>query len=308
MEGKVIKGFGRYYTVKSGSEEYTCVLRGKIKQDKRLKRYSDPVAVGDLVAFFLNADGGGGVIETIHERKNIFSRKDRGNRKEDILASNLDQIIVIQSYDEPPFNLRFVDRLFVRGEKEGIPVLLCVNKSDLAGPKDEEYIRSYYKKTNMKVISVSARTGRGLGEMKKMTAGKCSVLAGYSGVGKSSILNGIYPGLDLKTSTVSESTGKGRHTTTNVALVDIDDRTSIIDSPGLREFGLMDIEPRDLAGYFSDFRDYIDDCRFKPCTHDHEPECGVKKQVEAGGIFYDRYISYLNILYSLKEYYDNMYS
>jgi ribosome biogenesis GTPase len=130
---------------------------------------------------------------------------------------------------------------------------------------------------------------------------------GYSGVGKSSILNSIQPGLSLRISHVSESTRKGRHTTTNVEYVDIDENTALIDTPGVREFGLLDIEPAKLCGFFNDFRPYNGQCRFSPCSHDHEPGCMVKRAVEEGGISPDRYESYLNILNSIREYYDNMY-
>ena len=155
---------------------------------------------------------------------------------------------------------------------------------------------------------VSALTGKGMKRLKKMIKKNITLFVGRSGVGKTSILNYLYPGLALRTSEVSQKKGKGRHTTSNVEMIIQPDGTCIIDTPGFREFGLMDIEPETLGQYFNEFTRYNNKCEFKPCTHDHEPNCEVKKQVEKGNIFEERYISYLNILYSLKEYYNRMYN
>ncbi len=307
MTGKVIKVFGRYYTVKSEEgREINCILRGIIRKDKRLRRFSDPAATGDIVDFEINDDGEG-VINSILDRDNIFSRKERGNSKEDIIASNLDQVAVIQSFKIPKPNLRFVDRLIVRGEKENIPVILCVNKLDLAEKKDISYFISYYKNAGIEVIFTSALNGKGLNKLKEIIRGKTTLLAGSSGVGKSTIINSIYPGHNIKTTEVSESTGKGKHTTTNVIMHTMADGTEIIDTPGLREFGLVDIELHFLKNYFMEFKMYNDNCSFRSCTHDHEPGCEIKNQVDSGNICYDRYVSYLQILHSLKDHYDSMY-
>ena len=305
MTGTVVKAFGRFYTVRGDGVEINCVLRGKIKKDPRLKIYSEPVAVGDIVDFSTDADELG-VIEDVHERRNSFTRKDRGN-KEDIIAANINQIIVVQSFREPKFNLRFVDRLLVRAEKEGLPTILCMNKDDLSMNEDIDHIAQYYRSVDLNVLRVCAITGRGREELLRLCEGKISLFAGYSGVGKSSLLNMLFPGIDLKTSDVSQSTGKGRHTTTNVNFVDINENTAIIDTPGMREFGLMDIEPMNVSDYFPDMKKYLRECHFAPCTHDHEPGCRVKDAVDAGEISADRYESYLNILYSIKDYYINKY-
>ena len=306
MTGLIVKVFGRYYTVGFEEKFINCVLRGKIKRDKVLKKYSAPVAAGDLVEFEILEDGSG-VIESIHKRRNAFSRKDKIQGKEDIIAANIDSIIVVQSFSDPQFNLRFADRLLVRAEKEDIPLLLCVNKLDLAFEDEPDYIKSYYKASGIDTIFVSAETGENLNALKKYINGKLSVFTGNSGVGKTSILNSILSGINLRTSEVSLSTGKGRHTTTNVEIIRYNENTSIIDTPGMREFGLSDIEPEELALYFSEFRKYSGDCNFNPCTHDHEPKCEVKKRVEKGDINEERYISYLNMLYSLKEDYARRY-
>lgn len=306
MTGTVIRVFGRYYTVKHNNVEYMSVLRGRIKKDSRFNLFSNPVAAGDIVDFSIDRDGLG-IIESIVERKNFFSRKDKLRSKEDIIAANLDQVIAVQSFINPRLNLRFVDRILVRGVSAGIRVVLCVNKLDLAEEGETDYIRSYYKKTGLEINFMSALAGEGIEDFKKIISGKRSLLIGYSGVGKSSLLNRVFPGLNIKTTEVSESTGKGKHTTTNVQMEQIDDKTELIDTPGVREFGIMHIEPHMLGSYFEDFKKPALKCRFSPCSHDHEPDCEVRRLVELEKIHPDRYISYLNILYSLRENLENMY-
>ncbi|HON79463.1 MAG TPA: ribosome small subunit-dependent GTPase A [Spirochaetota bacterium] len=307
MKGIVVKGYGLFYTVKYNNQRINCTLRGILRKKLDSKRFSNPIAVGDFVTISTNDDGTG-TIDDIDERRNIFSRKEKGRtRKEDIIACNLDRIIVIQSFKQPKLNLRFVDRLIIRGQKENIPVILCVNKTDLAAAGDIDYVKNYYRGAGIDILFVCAIEGKGVSELKNIISGKTSLLAGYSGAGKTSLLNAIYPHLDLRVSEVSESTGKGRHTTTNVSMVTADNNTNIIDTPGLREFGLMDIEPHTLETFFPEFSGYRNNCVFSPCTHDHEPKCEIKKQVDAGHIFKDRYISYLYMLNSLKEYYNRMY-
>ena len=306
MAGKIIRAFGRYYAVSDGGVEINGVLRGKIKSDPRLRSFSEPAAVGDDVDYTVNVEGLA-VIERVHERRNVFTRKDRSSSKEDLIAANIDQLFVVQAYREPKFNLRFADRLLVRAEKENLQAVLCLNKADLSLPEDIEYIRNYYEASDVKFVSASAISGYGREELLKLCAGKTTLFAGYSGVGKSSLLNMLFPGIELKTSEVSESTGKGRHTTTNVRLLAVGESTFVIDTPGMREFGLLDIEPENLSGYFPEMREIEGFCKFAPCTHDHEPGCRIKEAVESGEIHFGRYESYINILYSIKEYYANMY-
>jgi ribosome biogenesis GTPase len=309
MIGLVVRVYGLFYTVSFDGRAVNCTLRGKIRQAREgEKRYTNPIAVGDRVICSLNPDGTGS-IDDVCERANVFSRKDKGrNRREDIIATNLDQIIVIQSFIKPRLNLRFVDRILVRAHKEKIPALLCVNKSDLADRKAVKYVKEYYAGTGIQTLFTSALKGTNMGAFKKSVEGRMSILVGNSGAGKTSMLNRLYPGLNLRISEVSESTGKGRHTTTNVQMIEIDDSTRIIDTPGLREFGLMDIEPHMLEKYFPEFHACSGRCAYQPCSHDHEPNCEIKKMVEAGTLNEDRYISYLNILYSIREYQDGMYS
>lgn len=305
MQGKIVKTFGRYYTVQTGDMQINSVLRGRIKQDARLKSYSEPVCVGDVVDYEPDAQGLG-IISYVHKRKNTFTRKDKTGSKEDLIAANIDQIVVVQAFAEPKFNLRFVDRILVRGAKERAPCLLCLNKQDLSVPEDLDYVLSYYKGVDLTTMPVCALTGAGCGELADALVGKTTLFIGSSGVGKSALLNKLF-GQTLKTGAISQSTGKGRHTTTNAEMIIAEGETCVIDTPGLKEFGLADIAAEDLAGYFFDFYPYAAECRFSHCTHDHEPDCAVQKAADAGEISVGRYKSYLNILASLKEYKAFMY-
>ncbi len=306
-KGVIVKVFGLYSTVLYEGERINCVLRGKMRMNKNTERYSNPLAVGDRVLFSLQNDGCG-VISKVMERENIFSRKEKGkNKKEDVIAANLDQIIVIMSFKKPKLNLRFMDRIYVRGASGGIPVHLCINKVDLAQKDMITDVKEYYKDTDVELSIVSAHTGYGMDDFRALIHGHVSLLVGNSGVGKTSLLKYLYPDLDLRIRDVSESTGKGRHTTTNVEMVYYADGTSIIDTPGLREFGLMDIDPNLMGNLYYEYGRLGEKCSFSPCTHDHEPGCEIKKRVEKGRMNSDRYISYLNILYSLKESHNRKY-
>lgn len=305
----MVKVFGKFYIIESEGRRITSTLRGRLRQDPRLEEYSDPVVVGDHVEFDLDSDGddGEGSIHEVLDRKNVFTRKYKNSRRNDLIAANIDRIVVIQCFGTPRLNPRFIDRLLVRGIKEGIPLLLCVNKLDLAGKGDIEALVSYYRGFDLSLRTTSAVTGEGVEGLREDLAGRLSILIGNSGVGKTSLLNAMYPDLNLRTREVSESTGKGRHVTTNVEMFRLDNETRIIDTPGLREFGLVDIDPPELGVYFMEFGRYADRCDFSPCTHDHEPGCEVKRLVGEGQISEERYVSYLNILASLREYRENRY-
>jgi ribosome biogenesis GTPase / thiamine phosphate phosphatase len=306
-EGIVVKIFGAYYTVLYDSREITCTLRGKFRARNAKSNYTDPVAVGDRVYITCTADGAG-TIDEILPRKNVFSRKEKGRvRNEDIIASNLDTIVVVLAFHKPRLNLRFADRILVRAQKENIRCIVCINKTDLADEDDMNGVCEYYQGSGVALLFASALTGRGMDELLSTVREGVSLFVGISGVGKSSILNYLMPSLNLKTIEISDKTGKGRHATTNVQMIGYDEHGSIIDTPGLREFGLTDIPPPLLGNYFMEFGRYSGECSFRPCTHDHEPRCGIKRRVEEGSICEDRYISYLNILYSLKEYEDTKY-
>jgi ribosome biogenesis GTPase len=203
MTGKIIRAFGRYYTVSGGGVEMNAVLRGKIKSDPRLKKFSEPAAVGDNVDYTVDAEGLA-VIEHVHERRNVFTRKDRGSPREDLIAANIDQLFVVQAFREPRFNLRFADRLLVRAEKENLPAALCMNKADLSLPEDIEYIRNYYEASDVRFVNASALSGYGRDELLELCAGKTTLFAGYSGVGKSSVLNMLFPETVCETSAAED--------------------------------------------------------------------------------------------------------
>lgn len=293
--------YGLYYTVMYNGSHINCFLQGKLKRDKSLKIFTNPVAVGDTVEFEHTEDGQG-IISGIIERKNTFTRKEKGrNTKEDIIAANVDRVLVIQSIAEPQINLRFVDRVAVRAAKDNIALTLCINKMDLASKEHKYYIRDYYKNSNLDYYFVSALKNKNISKIKKIIENQRTLIIGASGVGKSSIVNSIFPNLNLKTSEVSQSTKKGRHTTTNVNMYFADNKTQIIDTPGMREFGIMSVEPHLLSRYFYEFKDVLPNCNFKTCTHDHEPGCAVKEMVDDDQIYYGRYISYINILNSIRD-------
>jgi len=282
-------------------------LKGSIRKDERNKKYSDPAAVGDFVEIELNADGTASINEIL-PRQNAFSRKDGTSVKEDVIAANIDLVVAVQCFGDPAFNPRFVDRLAVRAMMDDIPLVLCMNKYDLADDDTCQYINDYYEKTDVQIVYVSAEEGTGIDDFRKLLKDKISIFAGYSGVGKSSLLNALYPSAELPVSEVSESTRKGRHTTTNVEMIFTDAHTALIDTPGMREFGLPEMEPEDLSKYFYEFKTNERKCKFFPCSHDHEPECEIKDRVELSEISTGRYISYLNILESLRYNKSNRYS
>lgn len=308
MIGVIAKVYGLYFDVIAGGGRYRCTLRGRMRTRSDLERFSDPVAVGDIVEIEVGTDGMG-VIDEIKERKNVFSRKEKGRHsREDVIAANLDLVLIIQSFYRPRLNLRFVDRLAVRAKMDGIPVLACFNKADLATGQDENYVHAYYARAGIGALCTSALTGRGLDELKSFARDRTSLLVGYSGSGKTSILNALFPGIELRVSDISDKTGKGRHTTTNVEMIEPEKGYRFIDTPGVREFGLIDLHPSELEAYFAEFAEAREKCSFRPCTHEHEPDCEVQRMVESGNIHPDRYLSYLYLLASLKDYYSRMYS
>jgi ribosome biogenesis GTPase / thiamine phosphate phosphatase len=310
IEGTISLVYGRFYNVLADDKVYQCVLRGKTRLDERWFQFSNPVAVGDKVIIAPSGDGGG-TIEEILDRRNAFTRKDKkdkgSDRKQDIIAANLDLIVVIQSFYDPHLNLRFVDRIAVRAGKEDIPMVLCINKQDLAADDYFDYVKRYYENAPIETLFTSGSDGHGIDALSARIKGQRSILVGYSGVGKTTLLNKIFPGINMKTNEISARTGKGRHTTTNVTMKTLPDGTEIIDTPGVREFGLMDIEPNMIGNYFYEFGEYSGKCGFNPCTHDHEPNCAIKEMVDRGVIYEERYISYLNILYSVRDYNSRIY-
>ncbi|MEJ2212275.1 MAG: ribosome small subunit-dependent GTPase A [Anaerolineae bacterium] len=300
LEGIVLQARSGRHRVQYGDETVTCSVRGRLKKERL---YTDLVATGDRVLWQLTRPGRG-VIEEVLPRETKLSRLRPGPGQmpfEHVIVANPDQAVFIFAVREPQPRLRMLDRLLVIAENNDLPAVVCANKVDLLGPGDEGLRQArrmfgLYEEVGYPVVYTSAKTGRGIDELRERLRDQLSVLSGPSGVGKTSLLNAVQPHLGLDTRQVSEVTGKGRHTTVSARLWPLDEGGYVADTPGLREAGLWDIEPEELAWHFAEFRPYLADCRFSSCTHTHEPGCAVKAAVEAGQISQERYDSYQRML------------
>ncbi len=284
------------HRVQDGDLIVTCSVRGRLK---KTKLYTDLIATGDQVRWRL-ARPGKGVIEEVLPRETQLSRLRPGpghTPVEHVIVANPDQAVFIFAVRDPLPRLRMLDRLLVLAENNDLPAIICANKVDLVdGEEEARRLFGLYQEIGYPVLYTSTRTGQGVEELGERLRGQISVLSGPSGAGKSSLLNTIQPELGLATKEISESTGKGRHTTVSVRLWPLVEGGYVADTPGLREAGLWDIEPEELAWHFVEMRPYLSDCRFPSCTHTHEPDCSVKAAVEAGVINEDRYESYCRLL------------
>lgn len=299
-EGIVLQARSGRHRVQHRDEVVTCFVRGRLKKERL---YTDLVATGDRVLWQPTRPGRG-VIEEVLERETKLSRLRPGPGQtpfEHVIVANPDQAVLIFAVREPEPRLRMLDRLLVIAENNDLPAIICANKVDLLGSGAEavrqaRQIFGLYTEIGYPVIYASAETGRGVSELRDRLRDRLSVLSGPSGVGKTSLLNAVQPNLGLATRQVSGATGKGRHTTVGVRLWPLEEGGYVADTPGLREAGLWDIEPEELAWHFCEFRPYLADCRFSSCTHTHEPGCAVKAAVEAGQISEERYESYCRLL------------
>lgn len=271
----------------------TCRLRGRLKRGPRT---GDIIAVGDWVRISMLPDGSG-MIEEIEERKHMFARMAPTPRGEyqQILIANPDQVVLVFACADPEPRLRMLDRFLIVAEEAGIPATIVFNKVDLIGIRQAQKWFGHYTKIGYPVLYSSVKTGRGLRELSKHLISQISVLAGPSGVGKSSLLNAIQPGLGLAVRDVSETTGKGKHTTVVRELFALDGGGYVADTPGLKALALWDIEPEEVDAYFPELRDLVSDCQFSNCTHIHEPGCAVMAAVEDGSIHFERYESYVRL-------------
>ncbi len=294
--GLVLRKQGGFFTVQPEDPAQTpvvCRLRGKLK---RRPRTGDLVAVGDWVRFRRLPDGTG-IIEDIEPRARALSRKaptPRGEYEQVIIA-NPDQAVIVFAAAQPEPKLGMLDRFLVITEKQEIPALIVVNKVDLTGLDAAREMFGLYEGIGYPVLYTSAITGQGLDAFKDALRGKISVLVGPSGVGKSSLLNAIQPGLGLAVRAVSRATGEGRHTTTVRHMVPLEGGGYVADTPGLKALALWDIEPEELDGYFPEMRELVPYCQFNNCSHIDEPGCAVLKAVEEGRIHPSRYASYVRL-------------
>ncbi len=240
------------------------------------------------------------MIEAVAERRTRLSRPAVGaTSKEHLIAANVDQVLVVVAAKEPPIRFAFIDRVLVAAERGGMKPAICLNKTDLdAGGAAVESVR-VYERIGYPLFPVSAEARSGLVSLREFLQGRITVLAGHSGVGKSSILTAIQPNLHLRTGDLSEKTGKGRHTTTSASLLPLDFGGWVVDTPGIRAFGLAGVEPAGLAHHYPEMRPHIDRCRYRGCTHTHEPECAVKAALEKGLVSAVRYESYRKIVESI---------
>ncbi|MFH1195997.1 MAG: ribosome small subunit-dependent GTPase A [bacterium] len=264
--------------------------------------------VGDFIDYSINEDGTG-TIENIFPRNNYISRKAprikgasyRGERLEQIIASNIDNLFIVTSITRPDFNNRALDRILVTGESSHVKIFIIINKSDLDEQNEIAHWKNLYEGIGYEVIVSSVKEGIGLDEIHTDLRNKTNLFWGSSGVGKSSILNNLFPHFELRTGEISDFSGKGIHTTVTSILLRVEDNTYLIDTPGVREIDPYGLKKEDLGHYFVEFAPYLQNCRFSTCTHDHEPGCGIFTAVEQGSITKERYDSYLKILNTIED-------
>ncbi|MEM6287398.1 MAG: ribosome small subunit-dependent GTPase A [Bacteroidota bacterium] len=301
--GLVVRSTGSWYDVRlDDGAAVRARIRGRFRLDAQEIDETNPLAVGDVVRLRMEDDETGLVTE-IEPRENQLSRRAAGRKaaiKEHVIVANVDRAWCVQSTFGPKVNPGFIDRFLVAAEASHIPAGLILNKADLleGQPRAQEAMAFWtelYASLGYPVLLTSATSGAGAEAFREALDGRVSVVSGPSGVGKSSLLNAVEPGLGLRTSEVSEKTNKGRHTTTFATLHEAGGGW-VADTPGIREFGIWDMTPQELGGYFVEFREHIPYCRFPDCTHNHEPGCAVQAAVDAGEITPERYGSYLAIL------------
>ena len=308
MTGLVYKSTGSWYTVKTvNGKTYECRIKGKF----RLKgiKSTNPIAVGDIVDFELEAnnDQVSGIIHRIHERKNYVIRKSVNLSKQThIIASNVDLVFLLITINNPPTFPSFIDRFLVSAEAYSIKAILLFNKIDTYDEDtllEVKFLAALYRKIGYECIGISAKTGKNIDKVKQLMKDKVSIFSGHSGVGKSTLVNAIEPGLDIKTKEISEQHQQGKHTTTFAEMYDLSFGAKIIDTPGIKGFGVVDMEKEEVSGFFPEFFKLQQDCKFNNCLHVHEPQCAVKEALENDEIAFSRYKSYLQILEGEDEHY-----
>ena len=299
IQGRVIKAISGFYTIQvDGQEPIVAQIAGRLKQEWQS---STIVAAGDWVTISQNADGSG-TVEAVAPRKSVLSRSRpaAANRKlaadqEQVLVANLDQVIFVFSVKNPTSNLRKLDRFLVVAEMNQLPAIICLNKVDLDKGGKVQAQFQMYADIGYPVLHTSTKTGEGVDALRELLHDKISVLSGSSGVGKSSLLNAVQPGLGLKVSAVSGATGKGMHTTRYAELFPLDGGGYVADTPGIRGLALFDLEPTEMDAYFREIAPLVEQCQFSDCSHRHEPGCAVKKAMQDGRLHPARYESYLRL-------------
>jgi len=302
LPGIILKAQSSFFTVHTEAGDFVCQLRGRLKQKRHA---TDIAAIGDRVTITPRADGTG-AIESVAPRQSALTRRAPGghgrgsgraaqSQRAQIIIANPDQAVFVFACAQPEPRPRALDRFLVMAEASHLPALICANKVDLVTDDQARAIFGVYPSLGYPVIYISARTGAGVEELREHLSGKLSVLAGPSGVGKSSLLNALQPGLGLRALAVSQATTKGRHTTVYPELLPLEGGGYVADTPGMRALALWDVEPEELDGYFVEIRPLVAQCEFSDCTHIHEPGCAVRRAVERGAISASRYESYCRL-------------
>lgn len=305
MKGVVYKSTGSWYQVKDETGKmWNARMKGIFKLDDITS--TNPIAVGDVVDFYLENEGEQSTLITkIYDRNNYINRQSpRIKSQQHIVAANIDQSLLIATIKEPRTSQGFIDRFLVACEMYHVPAVILFNKTDLHKQKEQEKfekLKQVYEAIGYKVVGMSVKNEQGMEEIKSLLKYKLSLVSGHSGVGKSTFINKVLPQLQIKTQDVSGWSGKGQHTTTFAEMYDLPFGGSIIDSPGMKEFGIMGVEKQELSGYFPEMKIRLSGCQFNNCLHINEPDCAIKKAVISGEIDEDRYVSYFNILQSMDE-------
>mgnify|MGYP000955029260 FL=1 len=287
VEGVIVKGVGGFYYVKAQERLYECRARGLFREDN-----ITPL-VGDKVLIRINEEDGTGYIEEIMERKSELIRPP---------VANVTQAIIVMSIKKPDINFWLLDRFIILAEHQNLNIIICLNKVDVTKREEITSILDIYKNTSYPIVKTSTKTGEGIEDLKEYLKDQVTVVAGPSGVGKSSLLNQIKPGLELKTGDVSKKTTRGRHTTRHVELIDLGSNSYVLDTPGFSSLNLDFIESEEeLSRYFNEIDEFATSCKFINCLHFKEPGCEVKKQVEKGRISPVRYENYLKFLEEIKS-------
>ena len=305
MKARIYKSTGSWYSVKSeAGTVYQARMKGVVKLDNITS--TNPIAVGDWVTYEMEDEQRGTVMITeILDRNNYVARQSPHNkRQKHIIASNIDQSILLVTLKAPKTSQGFIDRFLISCELYHIPAIIVFNKADIYGPKEMkvyEQMKQMYSQVGYQVYLISIEQKQSLDALQALLQNKITLLSGHSGVGKSSFINYLFPELDINTQEVSDWSGKGLHTTTFAQMYDLPKGGAVIDTPGMRELALVNIEKEELAQYFPEMRSVMNDCQFNNCQHINEPGCAVKAAVEKGTISEARFYSYIDLWHTMQE-------